>query len=197
MLLIGLHKSVCYGFFFPIIFSLLTFSSASAQPNFGMSQDQANFAKIFFLISYTEWPHTNYQTTLKICIATDDPYRSRIKNWLDNRNIRGRSTSVINLPPSSFEDIDCQVVIFGNKSSLTKTIINRIKNKPILTIGITENITKYGGVVWMRRQARKGLVPYIKLKSLRNTSLKIHPELLKLSCPKNTRSFDDCVRKQE
>jgi hypothetical protein len=119
-------------------FILLTFSLLlSAQTLFAQySEYEIKAAYIFNFAKFIEWPEESLQSdTLVLAIYKYDPFGIIIDKTMQGRKAQGKNWKIVRT--NKVEDISqCHVLFISNLGTYeTMKLIEKTKNKPILTIG--------------------------------------------------------------
>lgn len=99
---------------------------------YGASEDQL---KAVFLEKFThlvEWPKED-KTNFIICIMNDKDFADELRNIYEDKKLNINTAHIIDV--SDKEDIpDCKLLFIGKDTKDPTLIINKISNRPILTV---------------------------------------------------------------
>jgi len=136
-----------------------------------------NFAR------YTQWPQWTFADTnaaISIGIVGQDALREDLRRAVARKTINGRPVIVRSLEPGGESD-DCQILfISASESKHIPDIIERVRNKPVLTIGETDSFLKEGGAI--NFALRNGKVRFdVNLDAVRSGGLQLSSKVLVLA----------------
>jgi hypothetical protein len=136
-----------------------------------------NFAK------YVEWPADAFVTSsapIIIGLVGDSKLVAELARTVEGKRVDGRS--ILILPIQTPEDCEtCHILFLGGteKTALVE-ILNRIKMKPVLTVGETDQFLEQGGVIRFAKKEGKVRLE-INLEAARQANLQISSRLLNVA----------------
>lgn len=131
-------------------------------------------ASHFYIISYTNWE--SELDNINVCIDKSHNYHEKMFKLLYNKKTNGKELVLKELNENNFNS-SCSVIILGSDKEKNKSITRAVENLQILTISSEEDITKFGGDVFLV----SGKPPKININNLKNKSLRIDSNLLNIS----------------
>jgi len=135
-------------------------------------------AFVFNLTKYVEWPQPNHE--LIVGVNDDSPTAETLKKVLDGRNSESRPIRVL-LFPSDAQLEQCNILYVGHSSPKKwRAVLERVRNKNILTVGDSDSFAKDGGIVGLVT-AGDHIQIEVNLAAAAEAHLKISSRLLHLS----------------
>jgi hypothetical protein len=135
-------------------------------------------AFVFNLTKYVEWPHPGGQ--LVIGFVGEGPMGTSLERLLDGKSSESRLIHVV-LSPGDDNLEQCDVLYIGDASpSRVREILERVRNKSVLTVSDTESFPRDGGMVALVR-SRQQVQIQINLEAVRSSGLKISSRVLNLA----------------
>src|SRR5712671_3441341 len=136
-----------------------------------------NFAK------YVDWPSdvfTAPDAPIVIGVLGEGKFGGELAKTVEGKSVQGRPILIrqIQTPEDSGK---CHILFIGSseKASLVE-ILNRIKTKPVLTVGETDQFMEQGGVInFVKKEGRVRLE--INLEAARQAKLEISSKLLSVA----------------
>lgn len=146
-------------------------------------EDKVKTALIFKLIKFVSWSDVESyfsKTEFGICVLGGDGFAESLKD-LEGRSIKGKAISVKRYQQSRSIGKQCQIVyITSSRKAFLNDILFNLKDKPILTIGDSEDFAKKGGMIRLKKtNNRFGFE--INLSSVNRSGLMIAAPLLELA----------------
>ena len=149
---------------------------APANPNRVKAAFLRNFAH------YVSWPASAFpdsSTPWHICVLGPDPFGDILESSLQDRTEQGRSFEVFRA-----ETLDqlpaCQMVFLAYKDDARRrAVLDKLKNKPILTVGDASEFLREGGTIRFQVDDRVRLS--INLDQARVSALTIQTRMLEVS----------------
>ncbi|MBA1445093.1 MAG: YfiR family protein [Gammaproteobacteria bacterium] len=140
-------------------------------------------ALIYKLSKFVEWPDltgADKSGSFGICVLGEDVFGSAL-DALEQRKAAGRTVRVRRFTQSESIGDSCQVVFISkSKRAFMGAILQKLKGRPILTLGDTEGFAEQGGIIEFTR-GKKRIGFLINLESARRSGLKIAAPLLDLA----------------
>ncbi len=130
-----------------IPFLIFYWTLASASPPL---EYQVKAAYLFNFLKFVEWPWQALQLEtadpIKIAIVGKDPFQGIIEEFKKEK-IWNRQIQIEYLNVSDPIQ-DYQMLFFTKElESQLSNLLKKVKDKPILTVGESENFIKYGGII--------------------------------------------------
>ena len=160
-----------------LVASLLFFASFSAlaEPT---KEDRVKAAILFKITKFITWPSP--KTSLTICIIGDGSLNSEIQK-INRKFSMGRRLSITHKVPGAPLEKLCEIVFIHNtERSVIGTVLDKLREKPVLTISDSEQFTQQGGVVELFRTGNK-IRFAINRNSVKDSQLTISSKLLNLA----------------
>ena len=173
-----LRHKLCYFFLFFLSGSLLLYSSVPLANATEVSEYRLKAAFLYNFIAYTRWPDQTIDS-LTVCIHAGNPFGENLQ-YLKNKKVNDADI-LIQYTKHVSEFSDCQAIfISGSAMGNLDNILNRIKNKPILTISDSINAGRQGVMINMTVKADK-INFDVNLNAAQNADLEISAQLLRLA----------------
>lgn len=131
----------------------------------------------YYVISYTRWKDPDVDKTIQVCIADSSTLRDALSKDLMGRVVKGRSIMVSLLSAVNAPEQSCNVIVLDKDPLTNRKLIEKVAAYQILTVSSEDDITKYGGIVFIV----DGRTPKINLANLRRTKVQIDSSLLYIS----------------
>lgn len=131
----------------------------------------------FHVISFATWESIAELNTIKVCIDETHPFNSSLESTLSGLTTKNRSVEVE--PHNLNTDIllSCHVAVLTGDQKKNKAVIERLAKSPVLTMASEEDITEYGGMVYIRSSK----TPKFNLAKLKEANIRIDSTLLAIS----------------
>ncbi|MHC4182693.1 MAG: YfiR family protein [Planctomycetota bacterium] len=138
-------------------------------------------AFVYKFAKFVEWPSNVFEDVtdpLTLCMLGEDPMGDALK-FIKGKTIKGRQLSVKRI--MSVEDSEQCNIIFVSKSEKDPlTILNKIKNKNILSISDTKGFAHRGGIINLIKI--EDMIRFeINVDAAQRAKLKISSKLLNLA----------------
>ena len=138
---------------------------------------------IYKLTKFVEWPDSipgRNGGSFDICLLGDDVFGSNL-DILEGRMAAGQPVRVRRFSQSVSVDSHCHILfISSSKQAFLNSILNKLRDQPILTLGDSEGFAEQGGMIqFVRDNNRFGFK--INLESAKRSGLLIAAPLLDLS----------------
>lgn len=150
-----------------------------ASTGFAKTEQDIKVAYLFNFMKFIDWPESEYQDSIRLCILGEDPVNEKLKQ-LNGRTIHRLPLDVVfMLKPD--ENQSCHVVFVGeSEKKFIHTIVDFYSNTPTLTVSSMENFTNSGGIIGFITLGN--IIRFnINLKQARDTQLSISSKLLELA----------------
>ena len=112
----------------------------------GFHKDEVSAAFLYNLIGFTTWP--NEKKTITVClIGVDNHLYSTLKAIAKAKsNIRN---VVVTKSDTAISNVErCHILYFGKSTKpQARTLLAKIKDIPVLTVGEEDNFLDYGGII--------------------------------------------------
>ncbi|RLJ19314.1 DUF4154 domain-containing protein [bacterium endosymbiont of Escarpia laminata] len=152
----------------------------AAPPN---AEYKLKAALVYKLSKFVEWPASSgadKSGRFGICVLGEDVFGSAL-DALEQRKAAGRTVRIRRFTQSESIGDSCQVVFISkSKRPFMGAILQKLKGRPILTLGDTEGFAEQGGIIEFTR-GKKRIGFLINLESARRSGLKIAAPLLDLA----------------
>jgi hypothetical protein len=164
--------------------SLLLFSSlAICAPSARIAEEnEIKAAFIYNFLKFVEWPNESFSendSKLKICVIEECDLGEKVT--LINGRMAAQRLIVVQQIQNKSSINECNVlVICSEDEEVVKTHLQRVINRPILTIGVCKNFARLGGMIGLFTISGKVRFS-INLKEADASGLKISSQLLKLA----------------
>ncbi|HEX5738173.1 MAG TPA: YfiR family protein [Hydrogenophaga sp.] len=149
---------------------------APADPNRVKAAFLRNFAH------YVNWPSDAFpdnRTPWHICVLGPDPFGDILETSLNGRTEQGRSFEVFRAETLG-QLPSCQIIFLAYKDDTTRrAVLNKLKNKPVLTVGDAPEFLREGGTIRFQVDDRVRLS--INLDQARVAELTIQTRMLEVS----------------
>jgi hypothetical protein len=136
-----------------------------------------NFAK------YVEWPEESFataETPISIGVVGADPFGVELENTLANKTINGRRFEIHRYrQPEQIEGVHILFVPHSENGRMA-AILERVRNRPVLTVGEHEGFPRRGGVVAIVIEERRPTLQ-INPEAAEVQKLEIASKLLKVA----------------
>ncbi len=140
-------------------------------------------ALIYKLSKFVDWPDpagAGNNGTFGICVLGEDPFGSAL-DALAARKTGGRPIRIHRFTQSETIDTRCQIVFISeSKRAFLRPILQSLRQRPILTLGDTNNFAEQGGIMQFTR-GDKRIGFKINLGQARQSGLEIAAPLLELA----------------
>lgn len=166
-----------------IVFIAVVFTAIVKPVYSQYTEYEVKAAYIFSFVKFMEWENTkiNKLDTITLGIYKNDPFGIILENIMLGRKSNGKFWKILRF--SNIKKVDkCNVVFLSdiNKYELV-TILKRIKNKPILSIGDEiQEFCEIGGILNFTSQYSANQFE-INNKMANKNGITINPKLLKLA----------------
>lgn len=115
-------------------------------------------AIIYKLPKFVQWPENTFHNSSQsfhICLIGDDSLKSPL-NKLKQRKINNRSVSIFHIKYTEIESSTCHLIYINKtETSHLKSVIDSMKNKPILTISDMKFFAANGGNIEIYRKNKR------------------------------------------
>lgn len=140
-------------------------------------------AFLFHFAQFIEWPPGAFKDAgapLTYCTVGEDPFRGALEAALNGKTIEAHVMRVAHF--KQVEEVrDCQVVFLGGLGKRTvPEALAALADRPVLTVGETQQFTQDGGMIGFRLEENKVRFE-INLPATERAGLKISARLLALA----------------
>lgn len=159
---------------------LLSFPSrGAAAPS--SSEDVLKAAFIYSFSKFVEWPDQALNAKKEFCIATlGRTTLDRDLETLSGKTVHDR-TVVFRKLNTPAEAAQCQVLFIGSSELVRiETILEALKDLPVLTIADSDDFCRKGGMLSLGRENAR-IVFDLNFREMQRGKLKPNPQLLKLA----------------
>jgi len=135
-------------------------------------------AFVFNLTKYVEWPSP--RSGLAICFVGEGPMGESLETLLQGKSSESRVIHVVLFPNDDSVD-QCDVLYVGNAApKKVRSVLERIRNKGVLSIADFESFPQVGGMVALVRSGQQ-IQMHINLEAVQDAKLKISSRVLNLA----------------
>ena len=155
-------------------------ASLVAQQTADESQLKAAF--LFNFGKFVEWPEAaaSAKEPLTICVAGDNGVAHSLSELTAGKAVNGKEVKVV-LLHSLESNGNCQILFIGRSASKDKkTLLERVQNAPILTVGEEGNFTEQGGILTFLKEGSR-IHFAVNQEAAARSGLKISSKLLALA----------------
>lgn len=137
-------------------------------------------ACLLHFAEYVVWPPAASDRPFRICIAGEDPFGPGLDRMVSAESVDGARIEVRRSPDDD-ELAGCRILFVGrSESDRLERIFDRVKDRPVLTVGETEAFRRAGGMIdFIVENNRVRL--RINAAAAERTGLKISARLLRLA----------------
>jgi len=134
-----------------VLFILMTSSISYAIPP-AAKEYQIKAVFLFNFVNFISWPDDAFDSSLStfnICVLGEDPFGIFLDFTTEGQTAKGGRTLKIKRLKDNIQDVQTCHILFISHSEQhnLKSIFERIKNLPILTVSDIDNFVKKGGMV--------------------------------------------------
>lgn len=132
------------------------------------------------LAKFVDWPPEAATGPLGICVVGQDPFGRALDDVVRGKPINGREVVVKRFKPGQ-ELTGCHIVFIGSsEKNKLRSILDRLDNRPVLTVGDMPGFCDEGGTVSLDlADNRVGLT--INLQAAERARLQLSSKLLSLA----------------
>lgn len=147
------------------------------------AEDRVKSAIILNMARFIDWPADAFSgesSPLGVCVLGRSPLGASLLS-LQTKTVKGRTVTVRQMA-SAGDLADCQVAVVTDtvENRVVAALMDKTRNRPILTIGDFANFTQAGGMVAFFSQ--DGKIRFeINLAAVQHGRLKFSAQLLKLA----------------
>ncbi len=144
----------------------------------GRDERAVRAAYVFNLTKYVEWPERSNE--IVIGFVGTGPMGEVLQNMLAGKTSESRSIRLL-LAPSDEQLDQCHILyISDSPPQKIRTILERVHDKSVLTVGETDSFPRENGMVGLVR-AGEQIQIHVNLQAVHEARLKISSRLLNLS----------------
>lgn len=158
-------------------------SHAQTGPSTHPTEYQVKAAFLYNFAKFVEWPGdvlTDSNDPIKIGVIGDDPFGTDLDETIKGKTVKDRELVIERF--HQIQELEfCHILFIGSpeRKSLLR-ILERLKKFCILTVGETEEFTRYGGMI--RFLIVENRVRFeINVEAIDQAGLKISSKILKLA----------------
>jgi len=111
---------------------------------------QVKAAFLFNFAKFVEWPADTFKAgdePITICVLGQDPFGSTLEDVVRDKIVAGRPF-VVRQVSTIPQALKCQIVfVTASERKRTRSILDELKSRSILTVGEAEDFTANGGVI--------------------------------------------------
>ena len=147
-----------------------------AQP----TEHQLKAAVLGNVAKFVEWPEGKNNEPVIIGILGHDPFGNDLEAVLKSIKVKGKSIGIKR--SNELKDLeDCHILfVSAREASRTNELIQKIRKRPILTVGEDTRFLDAGGAISLSTEQRKIQIS-INLPSASEAGLTVNPQLLSLA----------------
>ena len=135
----------------------------------------------YYVASYVSWPNGKELQEVNFCIERGHFLHSSFSKFLPKKKILGKKTNLM------FFDLNdkgsqqnCNIIVINGDRKLNSSVIENVKDLPILTMSSEDDITRNGGLVYIPADLSKK-APKVSMSAFKSSNLTLHPTLLNFS----------------
>ena len=134
------------------------------------------------LTKFVEWPEADggaAERPFGLCVLGKDNFGAAL-NALEERKVAGRAIAIRHFDQSDAVTGHCDLLFISHsKRAFFRPILQSLGNRPILSVGDTEDFAEQGGIIQFTAGKRIGFK--INIERARHSGLKIAAPLLQLA----------------
>jgi hypothetical protein len=162
---------------------LFGFAGNEARGQSSLSEPQVKALFLFNFAKYIEWPSASFATPnapITIGIVGSNPCVEPLQKTVEGKLVAGRPISVRQCDkPEDF--YKCQILfISASEKKRQPEILNQLGDKPVLTVGESEQFARQGGMIGFVKKEGKVRLE-INLNPARQAKLEISSRLLSVA----------------
>ncbi len=168
-----------------VLFILLELSSwqVSYADDLNIKEYQVKAVFWYNFTKFTTWPQSvlaNGQSPLRMCILGEDPFRGEMELAVKSATSQEHPIEIKQI--KTLDTVkDCHTLFISrSEHEQLSSILNQLKQAPILTVSDIKDFAKQGGMIEFYHEENKVRF-MIELNVLLGTGLKAHAQLLKIS----------------
>lgn len=167
-------KTVILGLIATVLFTVqINSANAATSP-----EDKIKTAIIYKMTKFITWPRKTQNLT--ICVLGEGSINNELHK-INRKNTMGRRLSVTHKDSNAPFDKLCDALFMHNiDNSTARSVLERLKGKPVLTISDMRSFTEFGGMIGLSRSGKK-INFSINNTTATEAKLSISSKLLKLS----------------
>jgi hypothetical protein len=161
-----------------VLAALMATGAAALAP----SEYQLKAVFLFNFAQFVEWPPEAFDestSSLNVCIAGSDPFGSELEAVMQGESVGGRPLVV-----ERVTDIDatqrCHLVYVNQPEQQLRETLQKLKGKPVLTVGETQAFMEAGGMIRFNMDGKK-IRLMINPKAADEAQLRLSSKLLRSS----------------
>src|ERR1700722_5127277 len=136
---------------------LVLISGGNAQ-SASVTESQVKAAFLFHFAEFVDWPAGalgNAGDPFLICVVGEDPFHGDLETTIQGKLIATRTVRVRHVKQMQ-ETQTCHVLFIGkNEFKDVSSLAATLRNKPVLTVGESENFLQSGGIIRFCMEDRK------------------------------------------
>jgi hypothetical protein len=161
-----------------VVAALMVTGAAALAP----SEYQLKAVFLFNFAQFVEWPPEAFDestSSLNVCIAGSDPFGSELEAVMQGESVGGRPLVVERL--ADLEDTQrCHLAYVNQPEQQLRETLQRLKGKPVLTVGETQAFMESGGMIRFNMDGKK-IRLMINPKAADEAQLRLSSKLLRSS----------------
>ena len=159
--------------------AFLLYAGAQGQT---LEEYQVKAAFLYNFAKFVNWPPQTFRSPdepITICVAGEDPFGGVLRDTIKGREAAGRTLVVKNVS-SAGHLAGCQILFISNSEGKRFSLLSRIKQCGVLTVGETAGFAAAGGVINFK--LKDGRVRFeINVDEAQQRELRISSKLLTLA----------------
>lgn len=173
-----------FGVSIPVVVLMIVFACTLLVSHRPLGATDANVRTglVLNFIRFTDWPATGHEISehLSICVARGDTRVASAMASLDNRSVHDRTIRVSTISRPN-EARDCHVLYLpAELTVLIADFVQVVQGMPVLTISDTPDFIELQGMIGLRLVSNRYQFE-INNKIIRNSDLRLNPQLLRLA----------------
>ncbi|MEO7988969.1 MAG: YfiR family protein [Chryseolinea sp.] len=170
-------------FIFWLVLSLTLFAARQEPQPETSKEYQIKAVFLFNFTHFVEWPAASFHeptAPFVIGIMGRDPFGSYLDETVRGENLQGHPLVIRRF--KSLDDVDACHILFINIADKEeiKHVLDKVKGKPVLTVGDVNNFARQGGMIRFITESNRTRIR-INLEAAKQADLTISSKLLKLA----------------
>lgn len=147
-------------------------------------EQRVKAAFLYNVAKFVDWPanaSTPVDPAMDLCILGDPEFATVVRQELANKRI-GSTPVLIHESDAVDSSQECQILFVGERVSSAQRVngVAKLRDQPVLTVGVADSFVDDGGIMRLKREAGK-LRFEIGLSNLQRSGLAISSKLLRLA----------------
>ncbi|MFW5775304.1 MAG: YfiR family protein [Chitinivibrionales bacterium] len=137
----------------------------------------ALYTRLEDIIRYVSWSD---ETTDTICVGLIGSEK-KTEKLLEAQKADNSSTVQLISISDTTDITQCQVVVFLGDTPNGQRILQRLRKKPVLTIGVDDDFAESGGIIEITKVTNGAMRFECNLRMLQESGLEIHPHFIQMA----------------